>query len=287
MKIQDDLKTRAHALAAMAAHMARVFVQHNCLTSAGALSFTSLLAIVPLAAVGLAILAAFPAFAGVGDMVTGFVLKNFTPDANAAFQQSFATFVANADSLTGFGILFLIFTSAMLLYEIEITFNHIWQAPERRTLMARLTIFWTVMSLGPILLGIGLSFSVPLFAYAVSADGAAVQSIGAVVQSLPIVLEIIGFSLLYIALPNLPVRVSHALLGGVIAGALFEALKLGFAIYIRNFAAYDAIYGALSALPVFLIWTYLSWAVILFGAVVAAELPKIRDALPHISAGEH
>jgi len=90
-------------------------------------------------------------------------------------------------------------------------------------------------------------------------------------------LEIAGFTLLYMALPNVPVRFRHAAIGGVIAGLLFEVLKFGFGIYIRNFAAYDAIYGALSALPVFLIWTYLSWAVILFGGVVAAELPKIRD----------
>jgi len=261
-----------------ALHMLRCFIAHHCLTSAASLSFTSLLAIVPLAAIGIAILSAFPVFEGVGDTLTGFVLKNFTPNANAAIQETFRNFVVNAGNLTGFGILFLIFTSSMLLYEVEITFCEIWQVQEKRTLIARITIFWTFMSLGPILLGLGLSVSAPWFASVLTGDGAAAQSIDLLAYLLPVTLEIAGFGLLYMALPNVRVRISHALMGGVIAGLLFEVLKFGFGVYIRNFAAYDAIYGALSALPVFLIWTYLSWAVILFGGVVTAELPKLRDA---------
>jgi membrane protein len=261
-----------------ALHMLRRFIAHHCLTYAASLSFTSLLAIVPLAAIGIAILSGFPVFDGVGDMLTEFVLKNFTPNANAAIQETFSSFVVNADNLTGVGILFLIFTSFTLLYEVEITFGEIWQVPEKRTLMTRMTVFWTVMSLGPILLGLGLSVSAPYFASLLTSDGAAAQSIGLLAYLLPVTLEIAGFTILYMALPNVPVRFQHAALGGVVAGLLFEALKFGFGIYIRNFAAYDAIYGALSALPVFLIWTYLSWAVILFGGVVTAELPKLRDA---------
>ncbi|MEQ1890064.1 MAG: YihY family inner membrane protein [Alphaproteobacteria bacterium] len=261
-----------------ASHMLRSFIAHHCLTSAASLSFTSLLAIVPFAAIALGILTAFPVFDGVGDMLTVFVLNNFTPNANTAILETFRTLVTNADNLTGFGVLFLIFTSAMLLYEVETTFSDIWQAPEKRTLMSRLMIFWTVMSLGPILLGLGLSVSAPWFANVLTGDGAAAQSIGLLAYLLPLALEITGFGLLYLALPNVPVGFHHAAIGGVIAGLLFETLKFGFGIYIRNFAAYDAIYGALSALPVFLIWTYLSWAVILFGGVVTAELPKLRAA---------
>ena len=275
--MNTELIAMARRLGMDALHMLRAFTAHHCLTSAASLSFTSLLAIVPLAAIGIAILSAFPVFAGVGDMLTEFVLKNFTPNANAAIHETFRNFVVNADNLTGFGILFLIFTSTMLLYEVEITFSEIWQVQEKRTLVARMTIFWTFMSLGPILLGLGLSVSAPWFASVLTGDGAAAQSIGLLTYLLPVTLEIAGFTLLYMVLPNVPVRFRHAAIGGVIAGLLFEVLKFGFGIYIRNFAAYDAIYGALSALPVFLIWTYLSWAVILFGGVVAAELPKIRD----------
>jgi len=276
--MNNELIIMARRFARDALHMLRRFIAHHCLTSAASLSFTSLLAIVPLAAIGIAILSAFPVFAGIGDMLTGFVLRNFTPDANAAIQDTFRTLVTNADNLTGFGILFLIFTSTMLLYEVEITFNEIWQVQEKRTMMARITIFWTVMSLGPILIGLGLSVTAPYFAGVLTGDGAAAQSIGLLAYLLPITLEIAGFGLLYMALPNVQVAFRHAAIGGVIAGLLFEVLKFGFGVYIRNFAAYDAIYGALSALPVFLIWTYLSWAVILFGGVVTAELPKLRDA---------
>jgi len=275
--MNNELVTMARRFARDALHMLRRFIAHHCLTSAASLSFTSLLAIVPLAAIGIAILSAFPVFAGIGDMLTGFVLRNFTPDANAAIQDTFRSLVTNAGNLTGVGILFLIFTSTMLLYEVEITFNGIWQVQEKRTLMARITIFWTVMSLGPILIGLGLSVTAPYFAGVLTGDGAAAQSIGLLAYLLPITLEIAGFGLLYMSLPNVQVAFRHAAIGGVIAGLLFEVLKFGFGVYIRNFAAYDAIYGALSALPVFLIWTYLSWAVILFGGVVTAELPKLRD----------
>ena len=277
MRMNNELIIMARRFARDALHMLRRFIAHHCLTSAASLSFTSLLAIVPLAAIGIAILSAFPVFAGIGDMLTGFVLRNFTPDANAAIQDTFRSLVTNAGNLTGVGILFLIFTSTMLLYEVEITFNEIWQVQEKRTLMARITIFWTVMSLGPILIGLGLSVTAPYFAGVLTGDGAAAQSIGLLAYLLPITLEIAGFGLLYMALPNVQVAFRHAAIGGVIAGLLFEVLKYGFGVYIRNFAAYDAIYGALSALPVFLIWTYLSWAVILFGGVVTAELPKLRD----------
>jgi len=266
----------ARRLGEITLHMLRRFGAHHCMTSAASLSFTSLLAIVPLAAIGFAILSAFPVFAGAGDMLTEFILENFTPNANAAIQETFRTFVSNADNLTGVGILFLIFTSLTLLYEVEITFSQIWQVPEKRTLMARMMIFWTFMSLGPILLGLGLSVSAPYFASALTGNGAAAQSIGVLAYLLPVTLEIIAFSLLYMALPNVPVRLSHAIFGGVLAGLLFEAAKFGFGVYIRNFAAYDAIYGAVSALPVFLIWMYLSWAVILFGGVVTSELPKLK-----------
>jgi membrane protein len=273
-----EVNTAARRFGQIAQHMLHRFNAHHCLTSAASLSFTSLLAIVPLAAIGFGVLAAFPAFSGADDTITDFVLKNFTPGANAAIQESFRDFVRNADSLTGAGILFLIITSALLLYEIELTFNHIWQVQKQRTLMARITIFWTVMSLGPILLGLGLSISMPYFASLLTVGGAAAMSINLMAYLLPLALEITVFSFLYMALPNVTVPVRHALTGGIIAGLLFEALKFGFGVYIRNFAAYDAIYGALSALPVFLIWTYLSWAVILFGGVVTAELPKLGEA---------
>ena len=272
---------RFEHLGRTAGHLLRQFNELHCLTSAAALSFTTLLAIVPLAAIGLAVLAAFPVFTDAGGLLTEFVLRNFTPDASGVIQKAFNTLVRNANNITGFGILFLILTSFMLLYEVETEFSQIWQAQEKRTLMARMTVFWTAMSLGPVIIGLGLTVSAPFFAYLPSGDGTAAQSVGLLVYLLPLALEITGFGLLYLALPNVQVRFGHAAIGGVIAALLFEMLKFGFGIYIRNFSAYNAIYGALSALPVFLIWTYLSWAVILLGGVVAAEMPNLEDTRGH------
>jgi len=269
---------RFEKLGRAARHMLRRFNALHCLTSAAALSFSTLLAIVPLAAIGLAVLAAFPVFTDAGGIFTEFVLRNFTPDANHALLKTFDTLVRNANNITGFGILFLILTSFMLLYEVEMTFSQIWMVQEKRTLIARMTIFWTAMSLGPVIIGLGLTVSAPVVAFLPAGNGAAAPPIGMLAALLPLTLETAIFTLLYIILPNVPVRFRHAVPGGITAGLLFEALKSGFGIYIRNFSAYDAIYGALSALPVFLIWTYLSWTVILFGGIVAAEMPKLGDA---------
>lgn len=277
----DELIAQAGKLCRLGAHMLRSFMAHHCLTSAAALSFTSLLAIVPLATIGLAVLTAFPGFAGVGDAMTGFVLKNFTPDANAALQQTFRTLVSNANHLTGFGVVFLIFTSGLLLFEVESAFSEIWGAREKRPLAARLMIFWTIMTLGPILMGVAFSVSAAYFTRILTGEGVAAQSASLLELLAPVTLEFAGFALVYKVLPNAPVALRHALAGGATATLLFEILQAGFGVYIRNFAAYDAIYGALSALPVFLIWTYLSWAVILFGGVITAELPDYGNTNDH------
>lgn len=277
----DKLIIFSRRLYGLGEHMLRSFMAHSCLTNAAALSFTSLLAIVPLAAIGLAILTAFPGFAGVGDAMTGFVLNNFTPDANTAIQQTFRTLVSNANHLTGFGVVFLIFTSGLLLFEVEAAFSEIWGENEKRPLTTRLMTFWTLMTLGPVLIGVAFSVSTSYFTGLLTGKGVAAQSASLLEQLLPVTLELIGFTLVYKLLPCSVVSLRHALLGGAIATLLFELLHVGFGVYIRNFAAYDAIYGALSALPVFLIWTYLSWAVILFGGVVTAELPGYANHNDH------
>ncbi len=238
------------------------FTQKRCLMAAGALSFTSLLALVPLAAMGLALFSFFPAFAQTGQMLTHFILSSFAPHIGEGAVVYFGQFLTNAQKLAAPGIIILIITAMMLWIEIEAVFDDIWDINARRRVMTRLMAFWILPTLGPLLLGIGLSVVQHLASEEVSAN------------LLPVLLEIAGFSLLYYALPQPRVNPWHAMIGGVTAGLMFEAAKAGFGFYVKNFSAYEAIYGALSALPVFLIWMYVSWAVALFGAVVTAELPK-------------
>lgn len=239
--------------------------------SAAALSYTSLLALVPLCAIGFAIFAAFPAFDNMQQLVMRFVFSNFAPHASDTVGQYLETFLSNVGKLTGAGTVFLIVTAIMLLSVIEGTFNQIWRVRRPRPLIIRLMAFWTVLTLGPVLLGLSLSVSSFILAQTLTNGGE--SGIGALTRFIPLLLQSIGFTLLYLILPNTRVRWTHALSGGVVAAALFECLKLGFGIYIANFGAYQTIYGALSTLPVFLIWMYLSWAVILSGAIIAAAIP--------------
>ena len=141
-----------------------------------------------------------------------------------------------------------------------------------KTLLLALKLL-TVITLGPVLLGISLSVSSYVLAETIT-NGDGDGSVNLVTRLTPWMLQWVGCTLLYIVLPNTHVRWRDAAAGGLVAALLFEALKFGFGVYIRNFGAYETIYGALSALPVFLVWMYLSWAVILSGAIVAAAFSE-------------
>jgi membrane protein len=182
--------------------------------------------------------------------------------------------------LTALGIVWLAVTAIMLLSTIEAGFNAIWRVDSPRPLIKRLIAYWTTLTLGPLLLGAGLSLSKVIFAAGNLSSlgiGSAVP-LGGLVRVLPFTFAAIGLSVFYLALPHRRVEWRHALLGGVIAALLFEGLKVLFGLYVSQAGTFESVYGSLSALPVFLIWMYLSWAVVLFGAAIAAARPEWRAA---------
>lgn len=243
---------------------------------AASLSYTSLLALVPLIAISLSILSAFPAFDDVEGRLVTQALSYVAPHAGAEVLTYLDRFVSNTSNLTALGIVWLAVTAIMLLSTIEGAFNAIWRVDAPRPLMMRLIAYWTTLTLGPLLLGAGLSLSTVIFAagntswLGVGADVA----ISGAVRVLPFLFAAIGLTILYLALPHRRIEWRHALLGGIIAGAMFEGLKSLFGIYISSVGTFQSVYGSLSALPVFLIWMYLGWAVILFGAAIAAARPE-------------
>ena len=244
---------------------------------AASLSYTSTLALVPALALALAVLAAFPAFSGVRESVQDLVLSTFMPDTGMRMDEALEGFIAAAGQLTTIGIAGLIVTSVLLLLTIESAFNRIYRVERPRPILARLVVFWTVITIGPLL--VGLSFS--LFGYFVTIrtllggeePGTLTVLLG---TALPTLLTAIAFALIYMAVPNRRVRITDALMGGVIAALLFAFLRYGFSAFVASMPAYRAIYGAVAAIPVFLIWLFLSWNVILTGAVIAAALPDWR-----------
>jgi membrane protein len=264
-------------------HVVLRFVNDGCFSAAGALSYTTLVSLVPLMAIALAVLSAFPIFDTAREQVLNALFRNFVPEVGDTAEQYFTAFAASAGKTTAVGIAVLGFTAIMLLATIEDRLDAIWRVTAPRPWITRVLIYWTVLTLGPILLAVGLSLSgsFSVFTHRVGLEGTPV----AVTMSgwlsglrwlVPLLLETVALTLIYCLMPHCVVRWRDGAIGAFIAALLFEATKSLFSLYISTFASYQAVYGALAAIPIFLLWMYLSWAVVLFGAVVAAAVPRWR-----------
>lgn len=249
------------------------FLEDRCFQTAGALSFTSVFALVPLTAAILGILAAFPGFASWRDQITLWVFDNFVPAAGSTVQGYITQFADNASKATAVGALVLFFSAVSLMMSIEDAFNRIWRVQVARRAAARFVIYWTALTLGPLLLVAALAIS----SYALALpfiDAAEAQfSVKArVLAVLPFLIVWSAMLAAYAVIPNRSVRMRHALIGATIAAILFEAAKRGFALYATTYASYQAVYGALAMVPIFIFWIYLSWSIVLFGASITASL---------------
>lgn len=253
------------------------FVEERCLQIASSLTFTALLAIVPIITVALTLISAFPVFRNLLRNVQQFLVQNMLPESAAAVAGYAEQFVVNAARLTAVGIAFLVVTSMIVLLTIDRAFNQIWRVPQRRPLMQRIFVYWSVLTVGPVLVGASLS----LTSWLVSVSLGLVREIphaGVVLlRFVPVLLTGFAFALIYVALPNRRVLLRDALFGGFLAAAAFEGMKEGFAFYITHFPTHRVVYGAFASIPIFLLWVYLSWVVVLFGAVVAAVMPDWRS----------
>lgn len=250
------------------------FWEDRCTQSASALAYTSLLALVPLMTVMVGILSAFPAFSDVRYRAQALVFNTLVPQVGEALLENLESFADRAGSLTGVGVVGLIVTSVMLLSTIEGAFNSIWRVRDERSLIVRILSFWAILTMTPILVAASISVTTQFFATA--EIDAADPLWGWVLGKLPVLFQFLGFSLLYRLIPNCPVRTSDAMVGGLVTAVLFEVAKTGFTLYVTYFPTYQTVYGALATVPIFLVWLYLAWSIILLGAVVAATVPDWR-----------
>lgn len=254
-------------------YVGRRFWRDNGPESAAGLSYSSLLALVPLLAIMLAMVSAFPAFAGVEERILNTILNDLLPPMDEGGSERIRAFISNAKALTGPGIIGIAVTAILLLSNVNGAFNTIWRVSEPRPLALRFLVYWALLTLGPLLLAASMSASSPVYS-ALSGEFT-----GAVRWLLPpwmlsILVGTVGFGVLFMIVPNRPVRIPHAVVGGLVTAALFEILKVTFALYLAVVPGYTAVYGAVAVIPIFLIWLYLSWAVVLIGAEVAASLPE-------------
>lgn len=257
--------------------VARRFIDVQCLQIASSLTYTTLLAIVPIVTVALILISAFPVFRELLDHVHQFLLKNMLPESAGAIAGYAQQFTRNVGRLTAVGLVFLFVTAMIVLLTIDKAFNQIWGVPRPRSLVQRVFIYWALLTVGPVLIGASLS----LTSWVVTLSLGLVRDVPyaglVLLKSVPILLTGLAFALLYVTLPNRRVLLRDALSGGFLAALMFEGMKQGFAAYITRFPTYTIVYGAFASVPIFLLWVYLSWLVVLLGAVVTAVMPEWRE----------
>ena len=253
------------------------FREDRCLQVAGELTFTTLLALVPLLTIAFALFAAFPVFEDWSNAFKVFLLTTLVPEMGGkiitVYMQQFAD---NAAKLTVIGLVFLALTALALMLTIERVFNVIWRVPRPRPIAQRLIIYWAALTLGPILIGASLSLTSWLVTQSVTMTRETKDLHTVLLKTVPVLLNVAAFGLLYFLIPNRRVAAKDALIGGAVAAVAFELMKRLFALYIQLVPTYALIYGAFATLPIFLLWIHLSWIVVLFGAVVVAVLPRWR-----------
>lgn len=250
------------------------------LRHAAALSFSSLLALAPMIAIAFAMLSLFTSFASLSTAFESFLYQFLAPAVSEELTVYINKFAGQAGKLTVFGLIFFLITALLLLFSIEESFNDIWGVRRGRSMTSRLTVYWALVSLGPLLMGASLAISTYLLSMAIG-DQFINQVQALALRVLPFFLETMAFLLLYLVMPNVRVSFVHAAIGAIVASLLFELTKKAFVSYVVNFSDYEVVYGALSTLPIFLIWIFLSWVVALLGAQVVAVLQRKHLFEPH------
>ena len=244
--------------------------------TAGSLTFTTTIALVPLLTVMLALFSAFPVFARFRKALETQFLSGLVPEVIAKQVMLMLTrFSGKASQLGGVGLIALGLTAMFLMLTIDHTLNAIWRVRSRRPIAQRVLVYWAALTLGPLLIGVSLS----LTSYVLSASrgwvGELPGGVGVLLGLIVFAVQTAGFAALFRYVPNTHVRWEHAASGALFVSVGLELAQRVLALYLSNVPVYATVYGAFAALPIFLIWMYLSWLIVLQGAVVAAYAPSL------------
>lgn len=245
--------------------------------TASSLTFTTLIALVPLVTVALAVFSAFPMFATFQAALEKYFLQTLVPQNIAKpVLMALTQFAAKANQLGVLGLAVLVVTAIALMLTIDRTLNAIWRVRKPRPIAQRVLVYWAAATLGPLLLGVSLS----LTSYVISASRGLVAGlpggVGLLLNTIEFVVLAAAMAGLFHYVPNTQVRWRHALAGGVFVSIGFELAKRLLAWYVKQVPTYSVVYGAFATLPIFLVWIYLGWVIVLLGAVIAAYAPSLQ-----------
>ena len=244
---------------------------------AGSLTFTTVLAVVPVMTIAFAIFTTFPLFNTFRDALEAYFVQSLMPrGVTNTILDNLSLFAAKANRLSAVGAVTLVLTDIMMFAIVDRSLNRIWRVKTPRSFTQSLIVYWAIMTLGPLLIGASLSLTT-LVSPVASSLAQQLPWMGTVAAiSVSLLLMTMFFGLLYLIVPNRLVDWRDALIGGLVAAIAFEMTNRGFAFFITKFPSYRVIYGALAAVPIFLVWVYLFWLITLLGAVLAVALPVVK-----------
>ncbi|EPL7138192.1 YihY family inner membrane protein [Acinetobacter baumannii] len=255
------------------------FEADRCREQAGSLTYTTLFAVVPMLTVFLVIISSIKALEPARQQLQHLIYSNFLPKSTIAFDKALNAFTEKSSNLTVIGVLFLFVTTVLMLTSIETVFNRIWRVKETRSGIVGFMRYWTIISLGPIILGSAFVISSTVASMnLLSNNFTGYQLDGAfLLWLISFVLTILGFFILYWTIPNRTVPLYAAAIVACLSAALFETLKNLFSFVMSNFTSYEIIYGAFAAVPIFLLWVFLSWNIVLLGVEVSFALTAFHS----------
>lgn len=258
-------------------YVGRRYIHDRCPAVAANLTLTALLALVPLMTVMVSTFKLLPGMKGARRTMEDFLFEHFVPGAGAAVKTHVLEFVSRAGQLQLAGAVMLIITALMLMGTIDKAVNGIWGSRSSRRLGRKWLLYWAILTLGPLLIGLSVGISSYFFSlpYIKEAAGVARSWLTFVI---PLALTTLGFFVLYGWVPIRHVRPRHAFAAALVAAVLFELAKRGFGLFVTTMPTYKAVFGALAALPILVIWMYLSWSIMLLGAELCHALGHYRPS---------
>ena len=254
----------------------RNFIDDRLFESAGALSFTTVFALVPLSMVVFGVLQAFPVFDEWSVKLSNYIFSNFVPSSASKVETYLQGFADRASQLTALGVIALVVSLLVTLSSVEATFNRIWRVKAARPQFSRFLVYWTVLTLGALVAAASLALSARLFALEVfqTEPGRVIEQLS--LRLAPMAIELAAFTMIYRVVPHRTVHWRHALAGALLAVVLFELVKAGLGLFLGSFRSYEAIYGTVAFVPIFLLWVFLGWVSILLGASLGSSISAFR-----------
>ena len=251
--------------------MLQNFIADECTNAASTLTFTSLLAIVPLMSVSFALLSSFPVFQDLSEPVQNYIFEHFVPATGKVVHQYLISFTKQVSKMSIWGGAFLFVTAVMVMVTIENAMNRIWKVRYQRYGTSAFLLYWAILSLAPVLLGLSFAassyiFSLPMW------NGDLQVNQNVLLKYSPFLISFLFFWFLYVVVPNCYVKIRHAAVGAFVASFLVEVAKKGFAWYLSTYDTYELLYGAFATVPIFFLWVYWAWIIILLGVEVAYAL---------------